>query len=213
MPRKRRGAASAGLISALGQKGNARGREGVPPPPRRPRAPPKAIARRAGGVLARGDPRSRMRLEEMPSPGRRPGGRTSGTRPMPEQIQPSSEQRVRFVVLMHTDREGVHFDLMVDTGELLATWKCPRPPETAAESDLSCIRLKDHRRQYLDYEGAVSGDRGEVRRHDQGACVVHRQAPQGWELTFHGHCLVGRFALEPVSAVGSEWCLRSLPSS
>jgi hypothetical protein len=132
---------------------------------------------------------------------------------MTSQTQPSSSKNVRFVVLEHADQEGSHFDLMIDAGELLATWRCPQPPETARESDLACLRLKDHRRLYLDYEGPLSGGRGSVRRYDQGACTVHERGPRRWELTFGGQRLAGRFALEPLSASGDDWCLRCLPVS
>jgi hypothetical protein len=130
---------------------------------------------------------------------------------MSEQPESDSSQVSRFVVLAHTDRQGTHFDLMIDLGEVLATWRCPRPPEEARESDLACVRLKDHRRHCLDYEGPVSGDRGSVQRHDRGTCVFHARTAERWEVTFEGQRLAGRFALESVSSAGDEYCLRSVP--
>ena len=108
----------------------------------------------------------------------------------------SRQQAVRFVVLRHTDRQGVHFDLMIDQGNGLATWKCPQPPESAGPGGRACTRIADHRRRYLDYEGPIAGDRGTVQRHDQGVCVVHSSRTDVWEVAFTGDRLAGRYILK-----------------
>src|SRR5258706_5113599 len=70
---------------------------------------------------------------------------------------------LRFAILHHTGVPTPHFDLMFETapGSPLATWRSPVWPilqPTPIE------RLDDHRRDYLDYQGPVSNDRGHVRR-------------------------------------------------
>lgn len=76
----------------------------------------------------------------------------------------------RFVVLEHVlpsgPRAGRHFDLMLEAAGVLWTWELREAPEIG--SSQSATRLADHRLHYLDYEGPVSGDRGEVRRWDWG---------------------------------------------
>ncbi len=104
-----------------------------------------------------------------------------------------------FVVLRHDDREGTHYDLMIDEGEHLATWKCPQPPETAQISPLSCRWIGDHRRGYLDYEGYVSGDRGEVRRHDRGRCTMSARSSDRWHVLFQGRKLIGSYELSRIA--------------
>ncbi len=119
-------------------------------------------------------------------------------------------QSVRFVVLFHACREGDHYDLMIESGERLATWKIFDPPESAAGRPLSAQRIGEHRRTYLDYEGPVSGHRGHVTRHDAGRCLVHRQSPEAWELNFFGDNLAGRFILERLGPDDHSWRLRSV---
>lgn len=69
--------------------------------------------------------------------------------------------RRRFVVLQH-DYPFLHWDLLLEAGDVLKSWRLLRPVSTGlwipAES------LPDHRSKYLDYEGPVSGDRGSVKR-------------------------------------------------
>jgi len=66
-----------------------------------------------------------------------------------------------FVVLEH-DHPRLHWDLMLDTGDALRTWRLGALPKTGVTTD--CESLPDHRRAYLDYEGPVSGGRGRVSR-------------------------------------------------
>lgn len=120
--------------------------------------------------------------------------------------QPGSDQR-RFVVLRHEQDGHHHFDLMIDTGAALATWKMSEPPETIRVSPLDCVRLPDHRRRYLDYEGPLTENRGEVTRHDAGYCIVHACSAACWEVTFCGGEFRGRVLLER-TAQSDNWSLR-----
>jgi hypothetical protein len=71
----------------------------------------------------------------------------------------------RYVILAH-DYPMRHWDLMLEAGDVLRTWRLLAPPEpgrsVAAEASF------DHRVAYLDYEGPVSGGRGTVVRWDWG---------------------------------------------
>jgi len=71
----------------------------------------------------------------------------------------------RFVVLEH-DYPDLHWDLMLESGEMLMTWSLL--PQPFGEFRCPAKRLPDHRKRYLDYEGKVSGGRGSVRRVDAG---------------------------------------------
>jgi hypothetical protein len=92
-----------------------------------------------------------------------------------------------YVVLHHTGVEHPHYDLMVDPGDggMLWTWRVSNwPPEV--QGRVMSIRVADHRRQYLEYEGAIQGDRGEVTKvswnPDEG--ILTWQLPDGrtWQL-------------------------------
>jgi hypothetical protein len=81
-------------------------------------------------------------------------------------VNPASrkpEVKLRYVVLHHTGIEPPHFDLMFETspGSKLATWRCPQWPPKPNDS---FTPLGDHRRDYLDYQGEISGQRGRVSR-------------------------------------------------
>lgn len=71
----------------------------------------------------------------------------------------------RFVILEH-DHPELHWDFMIEAGEVLQTWRLANAPTPGGV--IEAAALSDHRRLYLDYEGAVSGNRGTVRRWDAG---------------------------------------------
>src|SRR5262245_22157335 len=78
----------------------------------------------------------------------------------------------RFVILEH-DHPELHWDLMLETGAALRTWRLANPPVTpegpvATGPPIAVVPLGDHRLDYLDYEGPVSGNRGVVKRWDRG---------------------------------------------
>jgi hypothetical protein len=66
----------------------------------------------------------------------------------------------RFVLLEH-QWNGVHWDLMLEEGDVLRTWAIDVPVVSGV--DLPARRLADHRLIYLDYEGPISGLRVYVR--------------------------------------------------
>lgn len=76
----------------------------------------------------------------------------------------------RFVILRHDTppdyQRPVHWDLMLETDAALATWALPREP--VAGVTMIADVLGDHRIEFLDYEGPLSGNRGEVTRWDHG---------------------------------------------
>ncbi|MGF1580114.1 MAG: DNA polymerase ligase N-terminal domain-containing protein [Gemmataceae bacterium] len=71
----------------------------------------------------------------------------------------------RFVILEH-DHPELHWDFMLEQGDVLKTWRLFEIPTPGATipGELSF----DHRVKYLDYEGPISGNRGSVVQWDGG---------------------------------------------
>ncbi len=83
---------------------------------------------------------------------------------------------------------------MLDQGESLATWSLSVPPTVG--SVLAARLLADHRREYLDYEGPVSGDRGTVARWDEGQFEWVERSGRQVVVDLRGRKLVGRVHIE-----------------
>jgi hypothetical protein len=70
---------------------------------------------------------------------------------------------MRFAILHHTGISSPHYDFLIETGldDLLLTFRLEHWP---VSSPADAVRQPDHRRIYLDYEGPISRNRGQVRR-------------------------------------------------
>jgi hypothetical protein len=105
---------------------------------------------------------------------------------------------MRYVVLRHETPPGAsrpsHWDLMfeVDPTAALRTWAIELPPDSATAQ--AARALPDHRREYLTYEGPVSGNRGSVARWDEGTYEMlppPSDAPEAFVVRIAGRRLRG----------------------
>jgi hypothetical protein len=83
---------------------------------------------------------------------------------------------LRYVVLHHSDINEPHYDLMIETapGSDLATWRVSHWPPGVNDA---FTPLPPHRKDYLEYEGAVSGNRGKVLRVASGIHQILENSP------------------------------------
>jgi len=82
---------------------------------------------------------------------------------------------------------------MLEDAGALKTWAMPNPPEVEPEAD--CDELPDHRLAYLDYEGTISGGRGEVTRWDDGTYAILEKTDDAWHVELAGRRFAGRAVL------------------
>jgi hypothetical protein len=123
---------------------------------------------------------------------------------MPKPNQP-------FVLLHHKLSDKEHWDLCLDLGELLATWQVLGDPTKPDKTNhhWPARRIADHRRAYLEYEGPISGGRGEVTRVDRGTWRPIEQGPITWLIQLEGASLKGTYRL-PAGLEPGE--MRQIPS-
>lgn len=99
----------------------------------------------------------------------------------------------RFVLLEH-DHPHLHWDFMLESDQGLLTWRLPSPPIMGVA--LEAEQLPHHRFAYLDYEGAVSGNRGRVVRWDGGTFLWEHRSEERLVVRLQGVQLKGRFLME-----------------
>jgi len=116
-----------------------------------------------------------------------------------------------FVILIHSGNGPTHYDLMIRQDQALATWQLDlSPADLLPGQALTARRLQDHRLEYLDYEGPVSRQRGEVRRLDRGPCRLLDCHPTAWRVQLEGPVVRGLFQLEPSALPDGHWALTRL---
>lgn len=102
----------------------------------------------------------------------------------------------RFAILEH-DHPMLHWDLMLEAGEVLWTWRLTAPPRAGVAGEAT--RIADHRPLYLDYEGPVPGNRGRVLGWDRGAFAWEGQDEGKIVVRLEGERLRGTLRLEQIT--------------
>ena len=104
---------------------------------------------------------------------------------------------MRYVILLHETppryQRGTHWDLMFEQGASLRTWALAEEPR--ADTLIVAEQLTNHRLEYLDYEGPVSGDRGQVTRWDQGTFDLLSDTAEEFTAVLTGQRMHGRVRL------------------
>ena len=113
----------------------------------------------------------------------------------------------RFVVQEHTTPEGVHWDFMIERGDVLATFRLEQPTEAVLDHAVRVVRIFDHPLKFLTYEGPVQKGTGKVRLVDRGTCRESDEKDGLITLDLRGKILQGHFTLTRID--GPHWELRS----
>ncbi len=110
----------------------------------------------------------------------------------------------RFVIQEHRSGGGVHWDLMLERGSVLETWRIGCGPlEMIGATKVSAVKIFDHALKFLSFEGALSGDKGSVQIADKGTYQIKAETRQKIEAEFTGGILKGVFTLSHLQ--GDSW--------
>jgi hypothetical protein len=115
----------------------------------------------------------------------------------------------RFVVQEHTTPDGVHWDLMLEQGDALTTFRLEQPPQAALTGQVRAVKIFDHPLRFLTYEGPVQKGTGRVRIVDRGTCAAVDEAGATIALELQGIILRGSFTLTRIE--GTIWQLAPRP--
>ncbi|MGD0784633.1 MAG: hypothetical protein ABR969_02340 [Sedimentisphaerales bacterium] len=108
-------------------------------------------------------------------------------------------EQKRFVIHKHTLGNETHWDLMIEDGDKLKTWRLENPPEKLAGDfdKLSPGKTKatpifDHDKKFLTYQGPVNNGKGMVEIVDEGTCTIDSDNSKILKIVFAGRILKGQ---------------------
>lgn len=110
-----------------------------------------------------------------------------------------------FVIQQHTTPEGYHWDLMLQSGDVLWTWRMTVSPEHINTACLPIERIVDHPLRFLSYEGPVQNNTGRVKIADKGCFRMISVKIDSLCVDVQGKILQGIFTLTCQS--GNLWML------
>jgi DNA ligase D-like protein (predicted 3'-phosphoesterase) len=103
----------------------------------------------------------------------------------------------RFVVQLH-DASTLHFDLRLQTGDVLRSWAVPKGPSLDPAVRRLAVPVEDHSLTAGEFEGVHVGatrGSGAVIVWDEGTVDILREEPDHLSFALSGHKLRGRFGL------------------
>ena len=115
----------------------------------------------------------------------------------------------KYVIQKHEKQdEPVHWDLMLEEGDVLKTFRIDRPPQDLLQHPAQATPIFDHDKRFLTYEGPVNKGLGSVQIQDQGTYQILTQTDQEWQLELAGNILKGKFTLTQEDS--NYWIIRKI---
>ena len=114
-----------------------------------------------------------------------------------------AEKLKKFVIQEHSSDSGVHWDLMLETGDILQTYRLDKLPSNTSCNKINAVKIFDHPLRFLTYQGPVNKGRGQVTISYAGTYQVTNQDCGLIELQLFGRTLNGTFTLTKIS--NDQW--------
>ena len=111
----------------------------------------------------------------------------------------------QFVIQKHTKSGGTHWDLMVQNGDLLKTWRLDKGPGQLKNAPAKAEKIFDHPLKFLTYEGKVNEGKGSVKIADKGICEITTQSDGKIEMELAGEILKGEFIMTRITEDGWQF--------
>ncbi len=102
----------------------------------------------------------------------------------------------KFVIQKHTKAGDIHWDLMLESGNALQTWRLDSPPKKLKNQITTAIKIFDHPLKFLTYEGPVNNGQGKVEIADSGNYEIAKRSETKMEFDLRGKIVTGNFILE-----------------
>ena len=118
---------------------------------------------------------------------------------------PNERETSLFVIQEHTLEGDIHWDLMLEDGELLKTWRLDIGPEQVLNQPAKASKIFDHPLRFLTYEGPVNKGKGTVRIVDKGTYKAVNQTGGNLEISLSGCILTGRFRLDTTDSENQQF--------
>lgn len=110
-------------------------------------------------------------------------------------IIPNMKSTAKFVIQKHTKGGDVHWDLMLQVGEALETYRLELPPEQLCRQSTVAVKIFDHPLKFLTYQGSVNNGKGSVKIADTGTYQLLSESENRKELQLDSKILKGKFTL------------------
>ncbi|MHC4130873.1 MAG: DNA polymerase ligase N-terminal domain-containing protein [Planctomycetota bacterium] len=114
-------------------------------------------------------------------------------------------QANRFVIHEHTRGKDIHWDLMLQVGNTLKTYRLDKSPHQLLHASSNATEIFDHQIKFLTYEGSVNQGKGNVCIVENGTYEIINEDPEHISLNLNGKILISRYILKHIE--DDNWIL------
>jgi hypothetical protein len=114
-----------------------------------------------------------------------------------------STQTKKFVIQEHATADSVHWDLMLESGDHLQTWRLDKNPAEVVSHSVEAVKIFDHPLKFLTYEGPVNQGKGKVKITEAGTYQIMHADSENMELHMNGGVLKDIFTLSCIK--NDQW--------
>jgi bifunctional non-homologous end joining protein LigD len=100
--------------------------------------------------------------------------------------------------LRQAQGKAIHWDLMLESGDILETYRIDLEPEQWGREPIKAVKIFDHPVKFLTYQGSVNKGKGSVSIADYGIYRVIKRLEDRLGLDLTGNVLKGKFLLDIV---------------
>lgn len=118
---------------------------------------------------------------------------------------PNERETGLFVIHEHTLEGDIHWDMMLQDGELLKTWRLDIGPEKIHNKPVNATKIFDHPLRFLTYQGPVNKGKGTVRIVDKGTYKIVNLTDGNLEISLSGCILTGRFRFDTTDSENMQF--------
>ena len=104
----------------------------------------------------------------------------------------------KFVIQEHSSDEGVHWDFMLESGQILETYRLDNEPKDMLKKETNGVKIFDHQLKFLTYHGPVNNGRGSVAVVESGTYRIISRDETKIELKIAGQTLDGNCTLTKI---------------
>ena len=113
------------------------------------------------------------------------------------------------MIQKHTKASDVHWDLMLEVGDSLQTYRLDKSPCQLLYTTAKAERIFDHPLKFLTYQGAVNKGQGSVEIADAGTYERISESQNVIELNLMGQTIKAKLGL--IHIEGDLWQLSIMP--
>lgn len=106
----------------------------------------------------------------------------------------------KFVIQKHTTDNEVHWDLMLEAGDVLETYRLELPPEQITGQGCPAVKIFGHPLKFLTYQGSVNQGKGNVKITEKGDFKMLKKSQDCKIFQLEGKILKGKFRLVHIEA-------------